>query len=397
MELAHHLRERRERLSLTQERVSHALRVPREIISYWENGTRTPSLKQLRELALLYNTTPEALLGQEAISEEQERLVLFRGLPENDQVRLQVQKWLSFLDEWADFIGEDLGMAYRGPGRPPRPLDEKETITDARRASALADKVRDYYQFGRDALPDLYAFLDDQGVLVYKANLGGLGAGDGSISGAYYNHARLGHCVLVNADTSPGRQAFTLAHEFAHALYHHAEGGIICRFSVQDPRERFANAFAGNLLVPGKEVRRLVKEELNRSGKDALSPIDALALANFFRVSYGMILYRLIAEGLISQAEYEAWKAFSPSVMAEQLGLDTDEFRIPEPKHLSLDRYPVSVLDQVKRAIQEGLLSPAQAAGLLDVDRLALQRTLLGPEPEASDLERREHDEFIFV
>lgn len=394
MELAHRLRKRRERLSLTQDWVATALDVSRPMLSYWESGARTPSFKQLRDLAALYGTSPGQLLGEADAPQQSEHVVLFRGLPLSEQMRPAVRTWLDFLDAWAAFRGEDLGLPAPGPGRPPRALGENGTITDRRRASVLADKVREHYELGQDALPDLYAFLDENGFLVYKANLGRLGRGDDSISGAFYNHPRLGYCILVNADTSPGRQSFTLAHELAHALYHHAKGGIICRFAPDDPLERFANSFAANLLVPGRELRRLAKKELERGRKDSLDPLDAISLATLFGVSYAMILVRLSSGRLITGAQYDEWRQFSANSLAEQLGLGSEEFRIPERKVLRLERYPMSVLEETKRAIEQGHLSPKQAAGLLRVDASDVQRVLLSPPPAATERERHEHEEF---
>lgn len=394
MDLASNLRERRERLSLTQERVANALGIPRELVSFWETGVRTPSFKYLQALAKHYSTTPEHLLGNVEASDKNRPLGLFRGVPENDHVNSEVQRWIAFLDTWAEFQEEDIERDLPGPSRPPRHLDQGATVHDARRASALADEVREFYRLGQDALPNLYAFLDEQGILVYKANLGSIGVGSNSISGAFCNHPKLGYCILVNADTTPGRQAFTLAHELAHALFHHAEGGILCRFAADDRLERFADAFAANFLVPGKELRRLVKSELERRDGAELQPPDAISLANYFGVSYAMILVRLLFERLISREVYDAWKRISAAGLAEQLGLNSDEFRIPEPKTLSLDRYPLSVLEETRWAVEQGYLSPKQAAGLLEVSIRDVQGSLLAPPPAANEREELEHAEF---
>jgi Zn-dependent peptidase ImmA (M78 family)/DNA-binding XRE family transcriptional regulator len=394
VELARRLREKRERLSLTQERVSQAMGVSREVLSYWETGTRAPSLKQLKDLAVLYRTSPAVLVG-EVDAPDEERHVLLRGV-DNDAVQLAVRQWLAFLDAWADFR-EDLGQELPGPGRPPRRLNEGATVTDSRRSAALADKVREYYDLGLDSLPEMYTFLDEHSYVVTKANLGPIGRGKESISGAFYNHPSLGFCILVNADTSPGRQAFTLAHEFAHSLYHHAEGGIICRYDPTDPLERFANAFAGNFLVPGKELRRLAKRELAGGHDQRLAPTDALSLAAYFGVSYAMILARLRIERLITEDQYQDWRHYSAQSMARQLGMSSEEFNVPEPKALHLGRYPVSVLEQTKRAIEQEFLSPKQAAGLLDVDVTDVQRILLAPLPKASDREFGEHEQFALA
>lgn len=394
MDLARQLRERRERLALSQERVARSLGVPRELVSYWETGTRVPSLRQLQDLASLYRTSAARLTG--AVSDEEEvRRVILRGI-EDPEAQRAISSWLGFLDAWADLLG-DLGRRLPGPGKPPRQLDERETVTDVRRASTLAEKVRDHYDLGHDAIPDLYAFLDAQRYLVVKANLGSIGRGQGGVSGAFYNHPRLGFCVLVNADTSPGRQAFTLAHELAHALYHHASGGIVCRYLPDDPQERFADAFAASFLVPGKELRRLVKLEQSRSGSETLAPIDAVKLAKYFGVSYAMILVRLRVERLITPSSYEEWRGYSATALATQLGLDPSDFHIPVPRPLRLDRYPVSVLEVVRKAVEEDRLSPKQAAGLLDVALNDVQRTLLSAPPPADERERQEHEQFMLA
>lgn len=391
MDLARRLREKRERLSLTQERVAQTLGVPRELISYWENGTRIPNLKQLHTLGVIYRASPAQLLGEES-DDEAERHVMLRGI-DGERGLLAIRQWLGFLDSWAELL-EDLGLELPGPGKPPRQLDERETVTDVRRASSLAEKVRDHYKLGQDAMPDLYALLDERGYLVTKANLGPIGQGHDGISGAFFNHPRLGFSILVNADTSPGRQAFTLAHEFSHSLYHHAIGGIICRYNHNDPVERFADAFAANFLVPGKELRRLAKGELVRGDKGELAPSDALSLAAYFGVSYAMILVRLRREGLINFDQYAEWRQYSAKALAVQLGLNGDEFHVPEPRPLRLDRYPLSVLELIKKAIEQEQLSPKQAAGLLDVALSDIQRILLSAPPLANELERQEHEQF---
>ena len=73
MGLGDRLQERRNRARYTQAEVAGALGVPRELISYWENETRTPGMGQLGELARLYRVTEAYLLGKEDLDEERER------------------------------------------------------------------------------------------------------------------------------------------------------------------------------------------------------------------------------------------------------------------------------------------------------------------------------------
>ncbi len=391
MSLGERLRERRERVALIQAEVARALGVPRELVSMWETEARTPNLRQLEELARLYRVNMSYLLGREELDEKREREVLFRGLPEDAKVRLEIERWVDFLDGYAELL-EDLGQedVLLGPGRPPRGLLDRGQVTDARRAAALAAEAREYYRLASDAIPDLYAFLDEQeGVLVYRAPLGSISEGWGGISGGFYNHPKLGYSILVNADTTPGRQAFTLAHEFAHALFHYPSGGLVSRKGYNDSKERFADRFAAHFLVPTKRLKELSEDEKQRGGPD---PYEALQIAHYFRVSYATLLHRLLEERIISKERYISLKKSSPSRMAWYLGMDPEEFNIPEAQYLGLERYPVSVVERVKRAVYGNELTPAQAADLLNVDIHTLQKRIADP-PEATEKEAQEYRE----
>lgn len=388
MGLGNRLRERRGKVGLTQGEAARAIGVPRELVSMWETEARNPNMGQIHDLASLYRVNAAYLLGEEELDEKLGREVLFRGIAGNPEVRLELERWLNFLDNWAELL-EDLGEYLPGLGKPPKRFKDIGQVTDARRAPTLAAEVRDKYDLGSGAIPDLYAFLDEWGVLVYRAALGSIEDG---VSGAFYNHPRLGYCILVNYDTTPGRQAFTLAHEFAHALFHYPSGGLVSWQGHKDPKERFADTFAAHFLVPTKQLKRLAKDEERKGGPDAY---EALRLASYFRVSYATMLNRLREEGMIEREYYEWIKGHSPSKMAWHMGMDSDEFIIPEHRILYLERYPLSVIERVRRAVENGDLSPSQAADLLDVDVYTLQQGIrqFSDPPEATPAEKREFEE----
>ncbi len=394
MGLGGRLRERRDRAGLTQAAAARTVRVPRELISMWETEARVPSLRQLEELARLYRANVGYLLGEEELDEKRERESLYGELDWDAEARLEVERWLDFLDGWAEFL-EDVGEELPGPSRPPRALDEGQIVADARRAPKLAAKVREYYWLDLTTVPmDLYAFFEEAEVaLVYRASLGSIGGGSDGVSGAFYNHPKLGYSILVNVDTAPGRQTFTLAHEFAHALFHYPTVGVISRKGDRDPKERFADAFAAHFLVPSSALRELARVSWKENG---VEPYRAVSLAAHFRVSYATLLYRLLQEDLIPEWNYEDLKEYSPSAMARQLGLDAGFFQVPKRRPLYLERYPLSVLEWVRWAIEEEELSHAQAADLLDVDVVTFRHQigLLEYPPEATEEEEQEFDEF---
>jgi Zn-dependent peptidase ImmA (M78 family)/transcriptional regulator with XRE-family HTH domain len=386
------LRLARERAGFSQQEVADALGVARELLSYWENEHRTPGLAHLARLGEAYGLTTGSLLGTEpepALTEEHD--LVYRSLrAQKPHTRIAVRRWLAFLDDWAALLE---ACAVELPGRalpPDRAWRAARPITDTRLAQGLAAQVRAFYGLGTDAIPDLLAFLDRQGVLVYRVALDPIGDGEG-VSGVFYNHPRLGYSILVNTATTPGRQTFTLAHEFAHALFHYQERGLVSRTNDPDRTERFADAFAAHFLVPGAALREWVARS---PWGEVLSPLDVLDLHRYFRVSYATMLIRLRSEGLLSPERYEEYRAYSPSRLAARLGLECDDYypsaSIPGT---SLACYPTSVLERVRALIDAGDLSPAGAADLLQVAQEEILDELLAPPEPAQESERREFDE----
>jgi Zn-dependent peptidase ImmA (M78 family)/transcriptional regulator with XRE-family HTH domain len=386
------LRQARELADYSQHDIADILGTAREVVSYWENDRRVPSFGQLARLAETYGVTTGSLLGTEpppVVSEEHE--LLYRGLrTQKAQTRASVRRWLTFLDDWAD-LQEACGVSLPGRSVPPnKAWRAAHAITDSRLAPRFAEDVRRHYELGSDAIPDLLAFLDREGILVYRARLDQIDD-DGGVSGVFYNHPRLGSCILVNTATTPGRQAFTLAHEFAHALFHYQERGLVSRAGDPERTERFADAFAAHFLVPGEALRKRVGAK--SSGK-SITPLDVIDLHRYFRVSYATMLIRLRSEGLLPSDMYEAYRGYSPSHLAARLGLPYDEYTLSaESSEIAVGSYPASVLDRVCLVVKEGEVSPAAAADLLQVSlEEVLERLLATPEP-ATDKDQREFAE----
>ncbi len=372
------LQQQRERLAIARERVAQTLGIPEQLLSLWETGDRNPGLYQLEQLARLYRVNIGYLLGKEDLQEPPADPKVSLGPTrvaagmlstpgarkryERDREALRMQhRWLAFLDNWAEFL-EDL---EKKPLKPFPPLEEEDIATDS--APTLAAKVRQRYGLGMDALPDLSVFLDLQGVLIYRASLGKSLAGDSC------NHRKLGCCILLNSDTTPGHQTFTLAREWFRSLEHpgNREG------------TDFADAFARHFLAPGVRLRRSVENARGR-----LDAYKAVRLAAYFRTSYPCLLDRLREENLIPPEQYRQWSEYSSAIMAPRIGLDASWFQVTGPPYL--ERYPVSVLEQVKEAIEDLELTPSQAAGLLDLDVVTVQTKLLAQPPLATSVEERE-------
>lgn len=393
MGLSRKLQECRSRARLTQQQVADVLRVPRESISMWEQGTRVPGVKQLEDLARLYSVTADFLLDESETAQQiEEREVLCRGLVEDASVHVEFKRWFDFLDSWADLL-EQSGISVGNAGKPPKKLDRGPDFTDGRQAPTLAAETRKEFGLGEDAIPDLYTFLDEQHILVCKANLGDWQMGVQGISGAFHNHEKLGYCILVNTQNSLGRQSFTLAHEFAHALFHYNCRSVISIYKDPSPRESFADLFASHFLVSSKTLKRVID---NAGWSDRLDQYKIIELAHIFRVSYAFMLYRLRNEKHISDDQRIVWEKCSPTALAKHLGMDSEVFNKPNNPVLSLNRYPASVVQTVRDLISDDELTTAQAADLLDVSKSQIQSLLMTKMPPATPEERRELCEFPF-
>lgn len=387
--LGERLQRSREQAALSQQETADAIGVAREIISYWEHDRRMPGPTQLVRLATLYRTTVHYLTGEElAPMWAEEHALLYRSIDvRTPHVRGALQRWLGFLDDWAALLAAH-GEQLPGRSSPPRNvIQATQSATDSRRAPGLAERVRAHYRIGLDAIPDLFAFLDAQGVLVCRAPLGRLSA-PGDVSGIFYNHPRLGYCILVNMDMTRGRQVFTLAHEFGHALFHYRETGLVSRAGDADRKERFADAFAGHFLVPAPTLRSLVGHGADGPVTD---PFEAIRLQRYFRVSYATMLYRLLAEGFLSRPQYDEYQSYSPSHLAAQLGFEVDEYRHPPgTDNVITRRYPPSVLRHLRSLVREKIMSVATVSSLLQVAPEVIPDSFLRDPEQASTEERRE-------
>ena len=109
------------------------------------------------------------------------------------------------------------------------------------------------------------------------------------IAGAIQRHPQFGYTILVNESDIAVRQRFTNAHELGHFFLHMdkstQENKIITSFRMDSsPKERQANTFAANLLMPESLVRQ-------EHGRMVIPVSDSLA--EIFRVSKQAMRFRL--------------------------------------------------------------------------------------------------------
>ena len=137
---------------------------------------------------------------------------------------------------------------------------------------------------------DITGVCEALGITIYRGYLGR--DLNKTISGAFYKHPVLGFSILVNLDMTRGRRRFTAAHELAHTLLHSGCETIVVSDTGRrgDQREVYADAFAGEFLMPEEGIRRTLESLGSGPKVEDVEPV--IHLQRMFNVSYVTALVR---------------------------------------------------------------------------------------------------------
>jgi Zn-dependent peptidase ImmA (M78 family) len=339
------------------------------MVSHWERGQRHASEQVLERLAQIYGVSLSALLdGQaEPLSSDLAEL-LYRDAEGgiDATARVGLQDFVRFLEGYIQLL-ETLDERFIPLRQSPFSIRKGFTGRDDIRRKA--EEVRSWLRLGFAPVGDLPSVLDEAGITVYRTALGS--NVKQSVSGAFLNHPQLGMCIAVNVETTPGRQIFTIAHELAHALYHsQTDGRVVSWWGRRDEKERFADIWAGEFLVPLEGLRRATESLGMKTLGDAE---EVVHLQRYFGVSFGMMLLRLVQAKILDAASYERLKSTRPLAIASRLGYQVfAEEWSQDPWRWRLERFPRRFIRLLSRALREKLLSPSTAATLtgLTIDEM---------------------------
>jgi Zn-dependent peptidase ImmA (M78 family)/transcriptional regulator with XRE-family HTH domain len=342
----------RDGAGLTQDDVAAALGTSRQAVGYWEQGKRRPRTDQLLQLAALFRTTVDDLLATEEAPGRpavHTAAMLWRksNIELDDNARDGIQGFTDFLDFYARLAGQmkrDVTGLTRSPFLPGAGYGEY--AVDAKRK---ASEVRHYLGLGQGPVADITGVCEALGITIYRAHLGRDLAK--TISGAFYKHPVVGFSILVNLDMTRGRRRFTAAHELAHALLHSATDAIVVSGTGHrgEQREAYADAFAGEFLMPEEGIRRTL-EWLGAGPKvDDVEPV--IRLQRTFNVSYITALVRLRQANIITSAALDKLRAIPPVRIAAEMGFAPDWPPLPGAV---TDRFPLRFRSLLREACARG-------------------------------------------
>jgi Zn-dependent peptidase ImmA (M78 family)/transcriptional regulator with XRE-family HTH domain len=376
-DLSEVLRRGRERAGLSQDAAAAALGINRVLLSYYETGRRPVPLPTAAAFARLYGISLDDVDDEAAAAASVDVSgILYRASPPTlgDSARGGLRLFEQYVREYVDLAGE-LDRPLPGRGQSPFPL---VTGSAARDAADAARQLRRYLNLGGGPLGDVFRVADEH-LLIWRLPLGeDLG---GAPSGFFYNHPQVGFSIVINSDMTLGRQVFTAAHEMAHAFFHSRGVDVIVSMpGAELGRERFADAFAGEFLVPGDELRRLVGEHAPWNG--LANPATVVHLQRHFGVSYATIRVRLLQEHLIDRADFDDLAQVSPSRLAHALGYPVDPADMGDFTMHPLGRFPARMLALVRTALETGIITPGDAAETLGTSTEEIRQLLARPPIE---------------
>lgn len=359
----------RTRSGLGQDDVAAALGVSRAMVSYWETAKRRPNDRQLTILSRLLRTPVAALEGFDADGPAVPDMagMLLRTLTDAPhEARGGLADFVAFLDGYADLAA---ASDYPLHGMKQSPFIRASGYEGADDARRKAEEVRSHLRLGLGPIGDMDSICELLGVTVYRSDLG-LDLAK-TVSGAFLNHPDVGFSILVNLSMTPGRRRFTQAHELAHALFH-SDDRYLVSTSTKNPRERFADNFAGEFLMPSEGLRRVMEE--HGFGPKIQEPAEVIQLQRFYDVSYITALVRLRQMRALSATAFDEFKNVRPVLFARALGYEiSDEELHQDPGKWQLERFPPRFRLLIRRAVIAGVISVPTAAAMtgVPIDELA--------------------------
>lgn len=352
------LQDARRARNLTQEAVAERLGFARTTLVAIEKGERRVTAHEIRQLAELYGRKVGDFVGHRVVTED--LVPQFRTTlrdPDSSGPLQSVTEQLQRLSEryaeletmWAAPLARNYPPVSELSGTPPELAGEE-----------LATAERNRLGLGDGPVGNLRDRLEsDIGLRMFYIEM------PAKVAGLFAYNDTLGGCIAINAHHPPGRQRWTLAHEYAHFLTSRFSPEVTCLDEKKRaPREVLADSFARNFLMPAAGLNRRFSE-LHRSRQGQVTLADVCTLASLYAVSVQAMVRRL--EDL-KRVPFGLWdrlvaEGFRPQEAQRLLG--QEEVASQEP------RLPLRYELLAFQAYSDGRISEGQFANYLEVDRVS--------------------------
>jgi Zn-dependent peptidase ImmA (M78 family)/transcriptional regulator with XRE-family HTH domain len=295
------LKKARTDLGLSQAAFARALGFSSEFISLLEADKRAPSLTTLNKIAAYLKKDIRDFLQEK----EGAFNILLRGEGLDATSQAVLERFKRYCDDYLK-LERRAGRASGSFAGVSRRLSLAPLYTNIS-PERLAIEERRRLGLGDEPIRDIFALSELNGCRILRLPI----PAGSKLSGAFiFLEDREAAFALVNSADTPGRQAFTAAHEYCHYLKDRHEGPVIENpdvfideyVSLYHPREKFAQTFAASFLMPASKVRAIVEKEF---GDRRLTFEQVLYLKRYFGVSFAAVLHKVRELGYVSAAQFE--------------------------------------------------------------------------------------------
>jgi Zn-dependent peptidase ImmA (M78 family)/transcriptional regulator with XRE-family HTH domain len=359
------LQEARKARGLTQQEASDLLGVSRPTYIGIEKGERPEQPRELIRLAELFGLPIHDLLQRR--EPVRDFVPHFRtaasrvasGGPELDQAVGLLQELCGHYLQLEEMCGAPSPRRYPAV----YPINGRDP---AEAAEEVAAAERNRLGLGDGPVANLRDLLEtDVGLRIFCLGL------PSRIAGLFIFTEELGCCIAVQRKHPPGRRLWSLAHEYAHFLAHRYEAEVTALRTDSRPsgKERFADAFAKEFLMPALGLRRRFHDMQHSAGQ--VTPATLITLADLYGVSFEAMLLRLEDLRLVPVGTWMELKGrgFQVKEARELLGLGSPL------EELGLPRRYQSLAAQ---AYEQERLSEGELVEILHTDREHARRIVAG-------------------
>ena len=126
--------------------------------------------------------------------------------------------------------------------------------------------------------------------------------------------------MMVNCDSTVGRQHFTIAHELVHLFFDENPHPHMCD-GEKSPIEQSADLFATHLLLPRTGILSMLPKDYLSSKR--IDEVTIIKMEQCFKVSHQAMIYRLKRLGLIDEPELSMFLQIPFREIASRRGFDT--------------------------------------------------------------------------
>lgn len=337
-------------------------------------GERALSVNQLQKIAEYFNRSLLFFLERKDVDDKKIYSPQFRTI--NNQKLLHSRKINALIERveqhrkiYLNLLNE-LGTPAINNWHPKQinfNINIKQSANNAREWLGIQDNLN---------FPELRALVESKGIMVFVSNgyPGKWQIDKKSPVRGFALYYQMLPIIVIKKQVSKGAQAFTLLHELAHLLLH--KESMLDEnedFYAYHGKEKQANEFASNALMPDKSI--------NMVDLDELQNLDVQEYDNYLKqfkkrwcVSGDAILYRLLRDGKITQAHYQSYKnlkerQFREKRAEEERQKEQGTYRPPprtyrhrEPINIFGKAYVATVLD----ALQNKHITLSKASTHLD-------------------------------